>query len=96
MVEIRGRGWAPGAACFLLTLGIVLSPALAMAQTERRPNIVLIVADYLGYGDTGPYGVDDIRTPSLDRLAAQGVRFTDHYAAAPICGPSRAALMSGF
>ncbi len=66
-----------------------------MAQTERPPNIVLIVADYLGYGDTGPYGVDDIRTPSLERLAAEGVRFTDHYAAAPICGPSRAALMSG-
>jgi len=62
---------------------------------EPPPNIVLIVADYLGYGDLGSYGATDIRTPNLDRLASQGVRFTDHYAAAPVCGPSRAALMTG-
>jgi arylsulfatase A-like enzyme len=65
------------------------------SAADRPPNIVLIVADYLGYGDLGSYGATDIHTPNLDRLASQGVRFTDHYAAAPVCGPSRAALMTG-
>jgi arylsulfatase A len=54
-----------------------------------------MIADYLGYGDLGAYGATDIRTPNLDRLASRRVRFTDHYAAAPVCGPSRAALMTG-
>ena len=57
-----------------------------------NPNIVLIVADYMGASDIGPYGATDISTPSLDELASQGVRYTDFYASAPICGPSRAAL----
>ena len=60
-----------------------------------NPNIVLIVADYMGASDIGPYGATDISTPSLDELASQGVRYTDFYASAPICGPSRAALMTG-
>lgn len=62
---------------------------------STRPNIVLIVSDYMSYGDTRPYGAPDVATPSLDRLAAEGVRFTDFHAAAPICGPSRASLLTG-
>ncbi len=60
-----------------------------------KPNIILIVADYMGYSDIGPFGAKDIQTPGLNELAEQGVRFSNYYAAAPICIPSRAALMSG-
>lgn len=67
---------------------------LADAPAET-PNVVLIVADHMGASDIGAYGAADIATPSLDTLAAQGVRFTDYYAAAPICGPSRAAMLTG-
>ena len=68
----------------------------AIAQDSVRPNIVFIVADYMGYSDTGPYGATDIRTPSLNSLAEDGIRFSSYYAASPVCGPSRAALLSGF
>lgn len=62
---------------------------------RQRPNIILIFADDLGYGDLGCYGSQRNRTPNLDRLAAEGMRFTDFYVAAPVCSPSRAALMTG-
>jgi arylsulfatase A len=65
------------------------------AAGERRPNIVLILADDLGQGELGCYGQRLIRTPRLDRLAAQGLRFTDFYAPAPVCAPSRASLLTG-
>lgn len=61
----------------------------------RRPNIVLIMADDLGYGDVGCYGCSDIRTPNIDRLADEGVRFTTFYANAPECTPTRTALLTG-
>ena len=81
----------------LIVLTLCWIPILATGQqTDGPPSVVLIVADYMGYADIGPYGADDIRTPALDMLAAGGVRFTDYYAAAPICGPSRAALLSGY
>jgi arylsulfatase A-like enzyme len=67
---------------------------LADAPSEK-PNIVLIVADHMGASDIGVYGAKDIETPSLDALAAQGARYTNYYAAAPTCGPSRAAMMTG-
>lgn len=67
----------------------------AWAQQPRRPNIVLMVADDLGYGDLSSYGAPDIKTPHLDRLARDGVRMTDFYANAPVCTPTRAALISG-
>ncbi len=60
-----------------------------------RPNVLLILADDLGYGDVGCYGAPDVRTPVMDRLATEGVRCTDGYAAFPVCSPSRAALLTG-
>src|SRR5438874_11292618 len=64
-------------------------------QAAERPNVVLIVADDLGWADLGCYGSKFHKTPHLDRLAAAGARFTDAYAAAPICSPTRAALLTG-
>ena len=61
----------------------------------RRPNIIFVVADDLGYGELGCYGQALIRTPNLDRMAAEGVRFTDCYAGSTVCAPSRCALMTG-
>ena len=81
-----------------LTLLLVLSPVGAAAQpapTERPPNVIIITADDLGYGDLGSYGHPTIRTPALDRLAAEGQRWTSFYAQAPVCSPSRAALLTG-
>lgn len=65
------------------------------SEEARGPNIVLIVADDLGYGDLGCYGQAKIQTPHIDRLAAEGVRFTDFYAGSTVCAPSRCALMTG-
>lgn len=63
--------------------------------TGKQPNILLILADDLGYGDLGCYGSTSIATPVLDSLAAQGIRYTSHYAGASVCSPSRYALMTG-
>lgn len=65
------------------------------AQAAERPNIVFILADDLGWGELGCYGQEKIRTPNLDRLAEEGMRFTQHYAGAPVCAPSRNVLMTG-
>jgi arylsulfatase A len=62
----------------------------------RRPNIVFIMADDLGYADVGCYGQDKIRTPNIDRLATEGLRFTDAYAGCTVCAPSRSVLMTGY
>jgi arylsulfatase A len=79
----------------LLVLAAVAVNVACAAGRERPPNIVIIFADDLGYGDLGCQGHPTIRTPQLDRLAAEGKRFTDFYAAAPLCSPSRAALLTG-
>ncbi len=73
-------------ACICLPSGLIHA---------RPPNIVIIFADDLGYGDLGCYGHPSIRTPNLDRMAAEGLRFTDFYSAAEVCTPSRAALLTG-
>jgi len=65
------------------------------ATSERPPNLVVILADDLGYGDVASYGTRAIRTPNIDRLAAEGVRFTQFYASASVCSPSRAGLLTG-
>ncbi|WP_158862830.1 sulfatase-like hydrolase/transferase [Maribellus comscasis] len=64
-------------------------------KVDKRPNIVFIMADDLGYGELGCYGCSDIHTPNLDNLATEGFRFTDFYANAPVCSPTRAALLTG-
>ena len=61
----------------------------------RKPNLIIILADDLGYGDIEAYGTKAIRTPQLDRLAQEGVRFTEFYASANVCSPSRAGLLTG-
>ena len=62
---------------------------------SERPNIIFVLADDLGYGDLGCYGQKRIQTPNLDRMAAEGIRFTDHYAGSTVCAPSRCCLMTG-
>ena len=81
----------------VLVLGLFLAfPAVTPTAADAAPpNIVLILADDLGYGDVGAYGARLIRTPNLDRLADQGVRLTDFYASSNVCTPSRAGLLSG-
>ena len=77
----------------LLGLGIPAS-AQRPPGNQGRPNVVLIITDDVGYGDIGSYGAPDIKTPNIERLAKDGVRLTDFYAA-PLCTPTRAALISG-
>src|SRR3990172_6791374 len=74
---------------------ILACSSAAGADSARPPNIVLILADDLGWADLGCYGADLHETPNLDRLATQGVRFTNAYASAPICSPTRAAILTG-
>ncbi len=76
---------------FLLALVVALPAALA----ARRPNVLFIMADDLGSMDLGCYGARDLHTPHVDALAARGLRFTQFYAAAPVCSPSRAGLLTG-
>ncbi|HUE73261.1 MAG TPA: arylsulfatase [Pirellulaceae bacterium] len=66
------------------------------AAEPPRPNVVLILADDLGYGDVGCFGQKQIQTPNLDRLAREGMRFTDFYAGSTVCAPSRCVLMTGY
>lgn len=74
----------------------VASPVLAQQPLSRKPNIVFILADDLGAGDLGCYGQRYIRTPNIDRLAAEGMRFTRAYAGCTVCAPSRSVLMTGY
>src|SRR5439155_11912885 len=69
--------------------------AIICAAAPAPPNIVIILADDLGYGDLGCYGHPTIRTPNLDRMAAEGLRFSDFYAGQSLCTPSRASLLTG-
>ena len=79
--------------CTLLVLSLFASQAVA-AESDK-PNILFIMADDLGYGDLGSYGQSFIQTPNLDKMAKEGLRFTDYYAGSPVCAPSRSALMTG-
>lgn len=67
-----------------------------LGSSKEKPNIIFILADDLGYGDLGCYGQEQIQTPNIDRMAAEGMRFTDHYAGSTVCAPSRCSLMTGF
>src|SRR2546428_5825273 len=80
-------------------LGAIAEPGASIEAARpaapRMPSIIFILADDLGYGDLGCYGQTRIKTPNLDQLAAEGVRFTDFYAGSTVCAPSRCALMTG-
>ena len=78
-------------------LTMVSATALPAAETkpDSRPNIVLIYADDIGYGDFGCYGATKVKTPNVDRLAAQGLRFTDAHTSDGLCTPSRYSLLTG-
>ena len=87
----------------LLAVIVALIPALHPDQPGKRvngwvrdkPNIIMILADDLGYGDLGSYGQTKIKTPFLDQMAAEGVRFTDCYSGSAVCSPARYSLMTG-
>lgn len=85
------RIFAAGAVVLLALLAL----GAGVGHAASPPNIVLIFADDLGWGDLGCYGQTKIKTPHLDRMAREGARFSDFYAAAPVCTPSRAALLTG-
>ena len=77
-------------------VAMAAQPAIAATgDTARQPNIIFILVDDLGYGDLGCYGQQIIHTPNLDRMASEGMRFTDHYAGSTVCAPSRCVLMTG-
>jgi len=87
--------WVVSVGIAVTALTLRVTEGTAAPLNNQRPNILMILADDLGYSDLGCYGSKIYRTPSIDRLAAQGLRFTDAYAAAHICSPSRAAILTG-
>ena len=89
-----GRVLAIGLASSVLWLACGVGPDETPAP-DRTPNIVVLFANDLGYGDLGAYGHPTIRTPNLDQMAAEGQKWTSFYVAAPVCSPSRAALLTG-
>lgn len=77
---------------------LIALPQLLLAQKtveKSKPNIIYIYADDLGYGEIGSYGQKLIKTPNLDKMAKEGMKFTDHYTSTPVCAPARAMLMTG-
>src|SRR3954447_2704223 len=77
------------------TTAVAGAGVAAAAAAVTRPNVLFILADDLGYGDLSCYGRPDYETPVLDNLAKQGIKFTDNYAAAPLCTPTRCAYITG-
>ncbi len=81
--------------CSAFISGYACSSSVAAEPGRRPPNIIFVLADDLGYGDLACYGQQQIKTPNLDRMAAEGLRFTQCYAGSTVCAPSRCALMTG-
>jgi arylsulfatase A len=91
MIRLGGIIWA----LFLPGGGGVPVSATGVGQSHSSPNVVVFLADDLGWGDLGCYGNRAIKTPNLDRFAREGVRFTQCYAACGVCSPSRSAILTG-
>lgn len=83
------------AAIGTLSVNGCLMPTGQALSSRQKPNIIYILADDLGYGDLGCYGQERIKTPSLDKMADEGMKFTQHYAGSTVCAPSRCSLMTG-
>lgn len=81
--------------CVVVVAGLLSAAYVAQAGEANRPNIILIVADDLGYGELGCYGQKWIKTPRIDRLAQEGMKFTQFYCGSPVCAPSRCVLLTG-
>jgi arylsulfatase A-like enzyme len=98
MSQVTRRSFLGGIAGSAMATALPPCPGLtqtAETPTRRKPNIIYLMADDLGYGDVGCFGQRQIKTPHIDRLAAEGLRFIQAYAGAPVCAPSRCALMTG-
>src|SRR6476646_2540991 len=76
-------------------VGVVLFVAASYRADASRPNIIFVLVDDMGYADLGCMGAKDIKTPNIDRLASEGLKFTDFYATAPVCTPTRTAFITG-
>jgi len=97
MFQYSTRSRFVGLILVLLLFGLLITSACSrLGETETGPpNFIILFADDLGYGDLGVYGHPTIHTPNLDRMAGEGMRFTQFYSAAPVCTPSRAGLLTG-
>ncbi len=80
---------------FLLIFSAIITGCSTDKEKPKKPNIIYILADDLGYSELGCYGQEKIETPHIDRLAETGMKFTQHYAGAPVCAPSRCVLLTG-
>ena len=95
MIGHMSRPQVPKLLATVCLLFACILPGEIFAVKSRQPNIVFLFADDLGYGDIGAFGQKKIRTPNLDRMAAQGMKLTQHYAGSAVCAPSRCVLMTG-
>ena len=79
----------------VLILIVMLNHTMVFSQDMNQPNVIIISADDVGYGDVGCYGAKNIQTPNIDRLAYEGRKFTDFHSVSAVCSPSRYALITG-